>query len=372
MKASEVFYKVLWVDDLAIYYDKDIRKETSYCISYKSKAENYNIILEPFDNWEEAEYELRRNFDEYSAVILDAYCKIHKNDSEQEEFITAALPSLTNLFGEKRRLLPWFILSEGTMSNFGKVVNGALYQHAKHEEDWGRMHYIKNTIEDGATEKDLFKNIARIAKDMAMNVVLYRHQDTFRYLGKDKLIDEQARKLLLRMLSALYYPEENIGFEYKGNPLRQVLEYLFWSALKHGLLPEECIGEDKEGKRRIVVQLASLFMAGKNVVFSKNGNDSSKVNVTIRWGKAPSKKDGDDGDAIFPTEIKEIVNNIRIFTNEESHASEDEPWFIDEERKDIFFGYVLQMCHVIRWYGKYIEKHGDYDENIKMINLFGK
>lgn len=25
--------------------------------------------------------------------------------------------------------------------------------------------------------------------------------------------------------------------------------------------------------------------------------------------------------------------------------------------------------HIIRWYGKYIEKHGDYEENIKMINL---
>ena len=150
--------------------------------------------------------------------------------------------------------------------------------------------------------------------------------------------------------------------------MRQVLEYLFWSALEHGFLPEECIEEEK-GKRRIVVQLASLFMAGGNVKFRKREDDSSKVNVTIRWGKAPSKQGGDDGDAIFPSEIAEIVNNIRKFTNEDSHTSEDEPWFIDEERKDIFFGYVLQMCHVIRWYGKYIKKHSDYGENINMINL---
>lgn len=254
------------------------------------------------------------------------------------------------------------------MSNFGNVVNGARYQHSKHEEDWGNMLYLKDTKDCETAPEKLFENITHIARDMAMNVVLYRHYDTFCYMGEDRLIDVRARKLMLRMLSALYYPEENIGFEYKGNPLRQVLEYLFWSALKHGLLPEECIEEEK-GKRRIVVQLASLFMAGGNVKFRKREDDSSKVNVTIRWGKAPSKQGGDDGDAIFPSEIAEIVNNIRKFTNEDSHTSEDEPWYIDEERKDIFFGYVLQMCHVIRWYGKYIKKHSDYDENIKMINL---
>lgn len=361
---NDVIYKVLWVDDQALENDET----TSFYVGFQGIADNYNIELVPFDNWEEAEYSLRKDFDEYSAVILDANCKIHKDDTEQEEFITAVLPSLTNVFGEKRRVLPWYLLSAGTMSNFGNVVNGARYQHSKHEEDWGNLLYLKDTKDCETAPEKLFENITSIAKDMAMNVVLYRHHDSFCYMGKDRLIDVRARKLMLRMLSALYYPEENIGFEYKGNPLRHVLEYLFWSALKHGLLPEECIEEDK-GKRRIVVQLASLFMAGKNVIFSKKENDSSKVNVTIRWGKAPLKQGGDYGDAIFPSEIADIVNNIRKFTNEDSHPSEDEPWYIDEERKDIFFGYVLQMCHVIRWYGKYIEKHGDYDENIKMINL---
>lgn len=362
---NDVTYKVLWVDDQVL--EDDVI--TDFCIGFQGKADKYDIELVPFDNWEEAERSLKKNFNEYSAVILDAKCKIHKYDTEQEEFITAVLPSLTNVFGEKRRVLPWYILSAGTMSNFGNVVNGACYQHSKHEEDWGNMLYLKDTIDCETAPEKLFENITHIAKDMAMNVVLYRHHDAFCYMGRDRLIDVRARKLMLRMLSALYYPEDNIGFEYKGNPLRQVLEYLFWSALKHGLLPEECI-EEENGKRRIVVQLASLFMAGKNVKIRKKMEDaSSKVDVTIRWGKAPSKQVGDDGDAIFPSDIADIVNNIRKFTNEDSHTSEDEPWYIDEEHKDIFLGYVLQMCHVIRWYGKYIEEHGDYDENIKMIHL---
>ena len=92
----------------------------------------------------------------------------------------------------------------------------------------------------------------------------------------------------------------------------------------------------------------------------------------IRWGNPPSDPKSKIGDAIFTPEVTTIVNNIREFTNEDSHTSEDEPWYIDEERKVIFFGYVLQMCHVIRWYGKYVEKNNDPIENSKNIKLVRK
>lgn len=356
---NDVIYKVLWVDDQAL----ENGEKTSFYIGFQGIADNYNIKLVPFDNWEEAEHSLRKNFDEYSAVILDANCKIHRDDTEQEEFITAVLPSLTNVFGEKRRVLPWYLLSAGTMSNFGNVVNGARYQHSKHEEDWGNMLYLKDTKDCETAPEKLFENITHIARDMAMNVVLYRHHDTFCYMGEGRLIDVRARKLLLRMLSALYYPEENIGFEYKGNPLRQVLEYFFRSAYDKGLIAKECFMQES-----INLSKSSKFMAGKDVDYGNDGN----CTLYVRWGKGPSNSKAKDGDKIFPEGIADIVKGILFFTNKDSHTSPNEPWFIDEERKDIFFGYVLQMCHVIRWYGKYIENHGDYDENIKMINLFGK
>ena len=349
---TEIIYKVLWVDDLN--YDEN-NELTDFYEGWQLKAGKYNIELIPFDNWEEAESSLRKDFDDYSAIILDANCKIHKNDTEQEEFITAVLPSLTNIFGEKRRVLPWYLLSAGTMANFGTIVNGARYQHSKHEEDWGTMLYLKDTKEGENAPEILFENIARVAKDLAMNVVLYRHHDTFCYLGQDKLIDARARKLMLRMLSALYYPEDNIKYEYAGNPLRKVLEYLFRSARDHGLLAYECFEGDK-----VAVQLASLFMAGYNVRYEEDG-----IKRQIRWGNPPSDSKSKIGDAIFSPEVTSIVNNIREFTNEDSHTSEDEPWYIDEERKDIFFGYVLQMCHVIRWYGIYVADNSNVEENKK-------
>ena len=141
--------------------------------------------------------------------------------------------------------------------------------------------------------------------------------------------------------------------------MRQVVEYLFRSARKQGLVAEECFNGDK-----VTVQLASLFMAGATVSI-----DSGGKRMQVRWGMAGDKKDGMGGDSIFPQEIANIVKYTLVFTNGESHTSEEEPWFIDEERKDIFFGYVLQMCHVIKWYGQYVERHNNVEENKRRIAI---
>ena len=342
-----VIYKVLWVDDQS----KDENgNNTALCESLQLKAGEYNIDIDAYDNWEDAESVLKREFDEYTAIILDANCKIYKQGTEREEFITAILPSLNQIFGEKQKLLPWYILSAGTMSNFSGIVNGASHQHSKHKEEWGNMLYLKHVAnDDEKSSSELFKNIARVAKELPNNVILYRHYDTFRYLGEDKQIDLRARKYMLRMLSAIYYPEEDIYDEYEGNSLRKVLEYIFWSAYRYGLLPDECI--DKE-KKIVILQHASLFMAGANV----NGNK-------YRWGNPGPLKDGKGGDAIFTTEIANIVKNILYFTNKCSHAQKRR---IDKKNKELFFSYVLQMCHVIKWFGNYVEKHPDNLENKKM------
>lgn len=341
-------YKVLWVDD-----DENI------VVSTKMDAENYNLELVHFSNWEEAEISLRKHFDEYSAIILDAYCKIKKDSLEQEEFITAVLPSLSVLFGEKRRSIPWFLLSAGTMSTFNSIVTGAKYQHSKHEEEWGNMLYLKDVPdEDEHNSSFLFQNIQQIAKNQSFNVVLFRHREVFSYMGKDKLIDSRARKLMLRMLSALYYPEENIKYEFEGNPLRKVVEYVFRSSRKKGLLTPHAF--DKQD--HIILLNASRYLAGLNV----NIYDDKTTIGLARWGSPGEGKNGANGDSVFPSDIATIVKNIMNYSSSDSHTKEDEPFFIDESNKEVFFGYVMQLCHVIKWFGKYVEMNSDVTKNKSM------
>lgn len=341
-------YKVLWVDD-----DENI------VVSTKLVAGNYNLELDHFSNWEEAEISLRKHFDEYSAIILDAHCKINKDSLEQEEFITAVLPSLSVLFGEKRRSIPWFLLSAGTMSTFNSIVTGAKYQHSKHEEEWGNMLYLKDVPdEDEHNSSFLFQNIQRIAKNQSFNVVLFRHREVFSYMGKDKLIDSRARKLVLRMLSALYYPEENIKYEFEGNPLRKVVEYVFRASRKKGLLTPRVF--DKQD--HIILLDASRYLAGLNV----NIYDGKTTKGQARWGCPGKEKDGANGDSVFPSDIAMIVKNIINYSSSDSHTEEDEPFFIDESNKEVFFSYVLQLCHFIKWFGKYVEINSDVTKNKSM------
>ena len=144
---EELTYKVLWVDD-----QEEIVEST------KLDADEYGIELDHYTNWQEAEVALRNNFEDYSAIILDAFCKINKKEDKKEEFINAVLPSLARLYGEKNKLIPWYILSAGTMNYFSHTVQGAEYQHQTSE--WGQMLYIKDVPDDDPkNSRFLFENI---------------------------------------------------------------------------------------------------------------------------------------------------------------------------------------------------------------------
>lgn len=353
MLSNEIVYKVLWVDD-----DKDIVKGTQL------DAEEYGIQLDHYSNWEEAEIALKSNFKEYTAIILDANCQIKPNEPIKEWFITTVLPSLTGMFGENKRYIPWYILSAGTMDNFSFIVKSAAEHHLTSE--WGQMVYLKEISDEDprrSSSKFLFQNIERVAKTQANNIVLYRYKDTFCYMGTDKLLSELARKTMLSMLTALYFPENYTNYVYEGNPLRKVMEYVFRAAYKVGLLPQECIERDDQ----INLLESNRYMSGMNTKHS-----------LLRYGKAGTESDGRGGDTIFPEYLGHITKAIIEFGSVDSHTNEAFPYTIDdadlmltENEKELFFSYVLQLCHVIKFFGKFADQHPDVSANKSMKKIVG-
>lgn len=345
---DQINYKVLWVDD-----------DESIIDAYATLAEvNYNLSLDVAPDWETAEEKLRVHFREYSAIILDANCKLNKSDSKPSEFFLGqASVRLSRIFGEKHEFIPWYILSAGTMNQFNTVLALINTEERQNMEFvWGELLYRKDSLgEDGPDA--LFKRIVEVSNDKTINKVLLRHADVFKYLGKGKLIDYvQARNYMLKMLSALYNPEENLNFEYEGNPLRKVLEYIFRTAHYYGLLPNECI--DNQG--HIVLLDASRFMGGLNI----NCYQGRNVTQQIRYGTAGEGKDGRNGDSIFTQDVAMYVKNILNFSSSDSHTNRVEIYSIKDDIKELFFSYVLQLSHIIKWFGKYIEEHPNKEENL--------
>lgn len=339
--ANEMTYKVLWIDD-----------DTSITKAYQIKAEDYGIDLCHVSNWEDAENLLKDNFDEYSAIILDAECKMNADNPEESTFIHKVLTSLHQIFGKKQSSIPWYILSAGTLDGFKSAMEIAMYSHSDYEKEWGNMLYSKTSPAQNENSSDkLFENIIRVASNKLSNIILFRYQDTFQYLGNDKIIDKEARNIMLKMLCNLYYPESDTHFEYQGNPLRKVLEHIFRAAHRIGLLPSECF--ERAGQLNLLD--ASRFMSGKPTKHSM-----------LRYGE--------DCDTIFPDYMGYITKNILNFASANSHTSEsneytidDKDLIIDEKEKELFFSYVLQLCHIIKFFGHFAENHCNKEENQRMI-----
>ena len=243
------------------------------------------------------------------------------------------------------------------MSRFSETIKIAAYHHQTPE--WGQMEYIKDVPDDDLRNSHfLYENIVKVAKEQANNIVLFRHKDVFTYLGKDNLIDEQARKLMLSMLGALYFPEKHTNYVYEGNPLRKVMEYVFRAANKVGLLPKECFERDDQ----INLLESNRYMSGMNTKHS-----------LLRYGNAGTGAEGRGGDTIFPLYLGNITKNIIEFGSIDSHTNEAFPYTIDdadltltENEKELFFSYVLQLCHVIKFFGKFVEQNSDISANKAM------
>lgn len=333
-------YNVLWVEDNDDFY-----------LGMKVIAKrDFHIQLDRYDNWDDAEKALRNDFRSYSAVILDAHCKTKATLPPKDTFLSYAKGRIDVISGEYRSEMPWYVFSEGTMNDFNRsIVN---IEEGRTEE-WGKMLYMKSEKD---SYKQMFLNIVNVALNQSNNVVRFRHRDVFSFLGNDGVIDDRARKIMLKILSAMYFPEDNVGFEYMANPLRKVLEYLFRSARKQGLLSPYCFDKDDH----VNLTLSSLYLKGDRVTLPSK---DLGIEGYIKW----------DGEEIFSSSVAKIVKNILDYSNVDSHTYEieDIPFLVEENEKELFFSYVLQLCYVIRWFGEYVRKHPDIKTNelLQMENV---
>lgn len=339
---EEIIYKVLWIDD-----------QPEIVQGYKLLAGLRNIQLIHFENWKDAQPTLEREFGELTAIILDANCKLDASQqAPSERFLGNVLSSLMKMFGDKHREIPWYILSAGTMTNFDTITNVLISEDRRSREvDWGETVYFKDKIASQKEQNALFENIIRTGNNQSNNIVLYRHRSAFEYMGQDALISDEARKIMLKALAVLYDPKEYFNYEFAGNPIRKVVEYMFKAALKYGLLTNDFL--DKKGF--VIIWDSMQYLCGME-----------PTNIPFRFGKKGTKKDYSDNESVLPTTCYNTFRGLLNYVNVDSHTlveEDDSPYKIDAESKDLFFAYVLFLCHIITCFGKYVERHPNIEEN---------
>lgn len=345
MKNDDVM-KVLWVDN-----DPSIVEGT------QQRAEQYNIDLPCFPNWEKAEAELKEHFNEFSAIILDANCEFDSESVEDKTFLAYVMPRIAKIFGEMHSEMPWYVLSAGTMDEFDLVLQMVnTSDRKKHNDDWGKLLYFKDKrYDDGSTDLDLlFQNIRKSNESSYTTKIRSLYPDVFHTIeDKQTMLDKEIESILIPVLKALHFPESVRETTSLSNftQLRQVIEYLFRACNQTGLLPDECVLNGK-----INIQESLRYLAGENT-----------KHLGVRYGSY------EQGDHLFPDIVSDNLQQILNTANACTHTADENPNDEDNEvdfietvgASRLLYSYALELCDVIVWYGKYIKKHPDYKQNRK-------
>lgn len=354
--SDKVFYKVLLVDD-----------NKALGASLQPQAEQYCLDLQQCECWEDAKQILsnKTDFLEWDAIILDARCVDKKGNPADLYFLQSALRDI-NVFCERyNSKVPWYVLTAGGKEDFEHEIEG-VRRIPRDEKSWGKMLYFKHKPcdENGKNDVDyLFENIQRAAPLRTRNKIKHQYFALFEVM-KSCQFEPESEDIMINVLSALHFPEENKGFDpvLYYNRLRQMVEYLFRAANKIGLLPDCFI----EGGK-VNLQGSSLYLAGETFNPSKDPSI-----LSIRYGEK--------GESIFHKNIASIVKNILNVTSQRSHTTE-----IDKEDKEellayysethspnLLFGYALQLCEVIIWFGNYAKSHNNREANLAKCKVMKK
>ena len=325
--------KVLWVDD---------KYETLEGI-YES-AEDCGIELIGFKSAEEALLELEKP-ENYDAVVLDGLFYLNIVDqgtpTKQTAFIKVA--SKLKVLKEKGIILPWFILS-GQIS-FTLDENSSV-------EGLADLDYANGKVfEKNKEEEDLWIELKKAVEQIPLYKLKQEYRQAFE-VCTEKYIGVDAQKQLLNILSNIRNPNNEFDDELYFTQIRIILEYMFRSANKFGLLHNACI--KKNGNVNLTE--SSLFLAGKET-----------LHLNVRCGISH-----------FPKLIADSVQSVLLITGAASHTTDPEiKNNIDllTYRKIIRTPYLLysltfQLMDVLVWFKEYVDLNPNIEDNKKSwINI---
>lgn len=272
----------------------------------------------------------------------DANCKLRSDGIIQGNiFLTTVTMELQQLFGERNNSIPWYILSAGRGEDFEPITRCVTTARKEFIEEWGEAIYLKDAIEE-SDENPLFKQICEVGAKQEQNIVLHRHHNSFKYLGKKDYINLKARVLMLDVLTKLYHPSNTLDIEMCANNMRKTIEYLFRHANSIGILPDEFL--DKNDTPNLTESM--FFLSGRPA-------NSVKLKLWDAENDCPF--------SLFNQSEHYQFNTVLSFTQKYSHTNEEKRSYATKDflSKELCFGIALILCHLITAYGRFNDTHKD-------------
>lgn len=347
MEKEDDLIQVLWVED-----DPIVTK------TYPGKAETFGLQLVPFPCWDDAKTELDNDYDRWSAIILDAKCKHHRDSADNAvRFLGEALKDIAAMSKEKKRVIPWYVLTGGAES---EVSDSITEDRMKWDADWTNVsqkkYYSKN-----ADNEALFARIHEHARKSPRIQVQEMYKDVYALL---KNFNADVSEDILTILETIHFPTAHPDFnpKYFFNPLRKALEYVFRFLQKEDIIPHEFFAEG-----RVNLNQCFIFVIGK---------DAEKIGYKHKEG------------GIVPRHIQDMMSLIinlgnvsshSFFTSHSTELSEEEIQKYSSHiesvgcnSKLLIYALAFQFCEILRWMSMYINCHPNKDENrVKWVQLNG-
>lgn len=330
------FIQVLWVED-----DPQITK------AYPLKAESFDLELVSYSCWDDAKTALESNYDRWSAIILDAKCKHHRDSKDSAVvFLREALKDISVLSEKNGHIIPWYVLTGGDVSEVSDSINDERLQWDK---DWteseNKKYYSKNV-----DNENLFRRIRYHAYKSPRIQIQKMYHHVFEAIEKCG-IDDNGYNAMEDLLVPIHYPKDIKDKDYndKFEKARTVLEYIFRSMSLHGILPD--------WGKQVNLQWSVCLLSG----MPATRKDEKGNNVVI----IECKKQ------ILPAVLKETLRGMtRIIpafchsdNKEEKDVKKEEYLSKVNDSTLLLKSFSFQICDFILWYRNYLKDNANFEGN---------
>lgn len=326
--------KVLWIED-----------DPAVTSAYPEEAYDYGLELVPFSCWDDAKAELKKNYDYWEAIILDARCKVHANDLDSApRFLSNVLSELNGLTSEHDRLIPWYVLSGGDVEEISPSITEL---RLKWDEDWDKVSH-QPYYSKAKHRTDLFKRIKSHCQIRPQEIQVKSHfyKEVFEALTECNLHPDAERCLTDLLCPLVYDDVDAVDYNNRMVMCRKLFEYLFRDMIDREILPETFREENEDsGKDHTKLDWCQKMLAGKDV---REYSQAITLNAVVP--KLMADNMGTMINAIGSNEHGN-TNNARNKMNLSRYREEvgNTPYLLQS--------FALQFCDIILWYRNYVRTH---------------